>query len=75
MGRNKSALWKSLQECKGEMAQQVRWVIGDGTRVQVSGQPWYDGWDNTGRQRQGQLNLKVADLFDNQTGQWKSQMQ
>lgn len=56
------------------MSQQVRWLIADGRNVQVLEQPCYEGWKTNGRQRQGPIQLKVADLFDHQTGQWKSQV-
>lgn len=76
-GRNTSQLWKALQENKAGMIQMARWQIGDGEKVPVLDQPWYQGWEITrisAHMRIEVANMKISDLYDHGTQQWRRQL-
>ncbi|KAJ4758032.1 Ribonuclease H-like superfamily protein [Rhynchospora pubera] len=49
----------------------VTWLIKDGMKVNTISQPWYLGWEITNRLASDHGQLKVAELYDQQSGVWK----
>lgn len=72
--RGTSMLWRALQELKPILRERVIWEMGDGKNIGALNQPWFRGWEvTTVRMNQNRM-LMVADLFDENTGKWKTDM-
>ncbi|XP_078175580.1 uncharacterized protein LOC144569213 [Carex rostrata] len=65
-----SSLWKALQEYRAGVAQRVKWEIGDGMKIEVWRQPWFEGWDDQIVPAQMHVTMKIADLYNFQSRQW-----
>lgn len=68
--RNLSSLWRALQEYRAGVAQRVKWEIGDGMKIEVRRQPWFEGWDDQIVPAQMHVTMKIADLYNFQSRQW-----
>jgi hypothetical protein len=67
-------LWKKMVELKDFFKESSCWQLGNGTKVMVLGQPWYDEWaedlvHNTSAEIGSRL-LTVADLIDDTEHGW-----
>ncbi|KAJ4730974.1 RNA-directed DNA polymerase (reverse transcriptase)-related family protein [Rhynchospora pubera] len=68
---NSSKMWRQILKLRDTFKHQVKWQLGDGSRVNALSQPWYDDWTVQWEATHADRRLKVSSLVDNQTGNWK----
>ncbi|KAJ1695019.1 hypothetical protein LUZ63_011717 [Rhynchospora breviuscula] len=66
-----SAMWRNIMNLKGEFKSNVRWIIGDGSKIKAVAQPWFNDWDISEQRTMAARKKMVADMFDFDTGQWR----
>ncbi|KAJ1687335.1 hypothetical protein LUZ63_018725 [Rhynchospora breviuscula] len=74
-------LWRLLsRECENSLwvkarkvlKPHVKWILGDGRRCRVIGEPWHDFLLQFSHNSTRDLNLKISDLIDVQSGNWNT---
>ncbi|KAJ4782173.1 RNA-directed DNA polymerase (reverse transcriptase)-related family protein [Rhynchospora pubera] len=69
--RGASQLWREVVKFRGEFRDEVCWQIWNGKKVYAVSQPWFQGWQvQTGTSSKDKM-LRVWELVDTQTNQWK----
>ncbi|KAM6583826.1 hypothetical protein CsatB_010828 [Cannabis sativa] len=46
LGSNPSFVWRSILESQSLLKHGIRWCVGDGTRIQITGEPWLPHEEN-----------------------------
>lgn len=65
---------KLYKKIKREVTVNTTWLVGDGTNIEVHGQPWYGQWNEGNARVTNRINMKVSDLYDFGTKQRKEQL-
>ncbi|KAJ4791099.1 RNA-directed DNA polymerase (reverse transcriptase)-related family protein [Rhynchospora pubera] len=71
IGMKPSMLWRQIVNKRDFFKNDVTWQLNDGTKVNAISQPWYSGWEISNNMARQHGQVKVADLFDQQTRLWK----
>ncbi|KAJ4763344.1 RNA-directed DNA polymerase (reverse transcriptase)-related family protein [Rhynchospora pubera] len=68
-----SQLWKEVVKLKHNFKEDVCWDIQNGKKALAISQPWFRDWQGQNNATNSDRKLKVGDLFDSDTGQWKQE--
>lgn len=68
-----SKLWKEIQGFKSFFKESTHWHIGEGTNIAALNQPWYEGWTTKRITNNRDRNVKVSQLYDHTTQQWRKE--
>lgn len=63
-------LWKAMMNNRAIMANNTRWVIEDGRKCHIFGQPWFNNWQTIVQNERSQSQLKVRYLFNYTNQAW-----
>ncbi|KAJ4807134.1 RNA-directed DNA polymerase (reverse transcriptase)-related family protein [Rhynchospora pubera] len=66
-----SRIWRNMVQRKDFFKENVKWSIGDGSRIKAVAQPWFRGWWEQTQITQGSKGKMVADLYDFSMMKWK----
>ncbi|KAJ1703769.1 hypothetical protein LUZ63_003548 [Rhynchospora breviuscula] len=69
-----SKLWHAVLDCRQFLQPHIKWILGNGMKSSLIGDPWHHFWLRFTNQSQASLRLKVADCVDPQTGEWISNL-
>ncbi|KAJ4774067.1 Ribonuclease H-like superfamily protein [Rhynchospora pubera] len=69
--RGTSQLWREVVKFRGELKEEVCWQIWNGQKAYAVSQPWFQGWQTQSGASTADKKLKVRDLVDTQTNQWR----
>lgn len=75
LGRRPSYAWRSIIFGRNLLKQGMKHLVGNGQTINVWSEPWLEDVNGLcrpplGRQRLFNVNLKVADVINHQTGRW-----
>uniref|UniRef100_A0A803PQ00 Uncharacterized protein n=1 Tax=Cannabis sativa TaxID=3483 RepID=A0A803PQ00_CANSA len=76
LGNNPSYVWRSIWEAQAIVKQGVRWHIGDGSTIDVLGEPWLpnDAEPIVTSCHPALVNAKVSNLMANDSLQWDDEI-
>ncbi|KAJ4802046.1 RNA-directed DNA polymerase (reverse transcriptase)-related family protein [Rhynchospora pubera] len=66
-----SPMWRQTVNKRDFFKQNIRWQIGDGEKVQVMSQPWYNNWQIVQQASRNDRKITVAQIFDAGTNEWR----
>ncbi|KAJ3697639.1 hypothetical protein LUZ61_001344 [Rhynchospora tenuis] len=67
-------LWAAILAAREALKPNVRWVVSDGQRCAVIGDPWHDFWLQFTQNSTPALKLKLVDLVDEQSHKWNTSL-
>ncbi|KAJ4799462.1 RNA-directed DNA polymerase (reverse transcriptase)-related family protein [Rhynchospora pubera] len=65
-----SKLWQQILKMREVFRNQVRWQLGNGSKVLALSQPWFDDWSVQWEATHADRKLKVSSLVDEHSGNW-----
>lgn len=68
-----SKLWKEIQGFKSFFKESTHWHICEGTNIAALNQRWYEGWTTKRITNNRDRNVKVSQLYDHTTQQWREE--
>lgn len=72
--RDASPLWRAIQDLKHFFNNNIRWHVGQGTKIKAVNEPWFPGYHTQRVTTNLQKDTTVADIFDEQRDEWRTEL-
>ncbi|KAJ4802650.1 RNA-directed DNA polymerase (reverse transcriptase)-related family protein [Rhynchospora pubera] len=65
-----SKLWTAVLQARDTMKPHIKWILGNGNKCPLVGEPWHEFWLQFQQQGRGELAASISDFVHQQTVQW-----